>query len=326
MVPIPAPQYQQVDSTPKKGNISQKTSEKAVKTPFAILKEKHPDTRYKAEVSCTVTVDEQEFAVNVPGGNYQLAKMLACAKALKEMEGMEFPKFDRKLERVQENYLDASSIEFHPVSLLLREYGVRNVSFKQETIAHPCTVTIKQAGESYAYSSDVLPNKRQAKYEAALLAIKNLNLDSKYPKILPYQSSEDRKRRHQDLTELGNADDAEGDAVETGEETAPDVTPETEEFDPDSQAQSEAKKLESKDTGHTPASPPLSEKRPRVEPPSTTNDTVDDTSDERKQQTRANPATPRYPRGRSRGARVLIRGLRGQVYGGGYRGSQPRYY
>ena len=312
-------------------------------TPLSILQERYPEAQVRNMCTSTITIGDHEFSVTVPGNNSHHSRMHASVAALKELDGLEFPDWDQRLERVTRSYKDPSNTLLHPVSLLLKEYGTRNVIFKHDTLSEPCTVSINDSGNNRAYNSPICTTKRQAKYEAAIFAVKELGLDKKYTNILPYAQM-DRKRKHNeindDVTQLGYSietsmgiDEGQKQDSDPVEEltysqspvsfapvqpvTAPTAAPGSTETEP-----------EAKPVLEPPENQPPQEKKSRMEPPDNTQSDMGSDSPSNPEQKPAPAAAypSRHPRGgrrTPRGGRVVVRGPK--TYTGGYR-SSPRYF
>ncbi|KAI6654864.1 hypothetical protein LOD99_2743 [Oopsacas minuta] len=276
-------------------------------TPFSILREKYPDALIKTQATTTVTIGDHVFPVTIPGNNPHLSRMHACVAALKELEGLEFPDWEYRLGRIKQNSTDPNSISLHPVTLLLKEFGAKNVTFQHDLITDPCTVTINDSGRELVYISDVLPTKRQAKYEASILAIKGIGLDKKYTNILPY-GQEDRKRK---LNETPAEDNT---VAELGEQMNMGLGVEEHHAEPEVVEMVPPKPEASAPQLINEVSP-IPDKRMRTDPledkPMET-----ETIHTRRQDPRAQSSRySRYAGGRGRGNRNLIRVHRGQMYG-----------
>ena len=264
-------------------------------TPFTILQELYPDAKFTTEATTTVKIDDQEFSVTLPGNNPHLSRMHSCVAALKALEGMEFPAWDEKLERVIKNSENPHSMSLHPVTLLMKEFGTRNISFRHNLITEPCTLTINISGQQQVYSSSVCPNKKQAKYEVAIAAIKELDLDKKYTNILPYGEDE-RKRKHQgepeskEVTELSQqlSVGLEVEAPPPKEEMVDTVTTQPDTSAPESPNEQ--------------AASPIREKKIRIEVPQSMETESQSLSVKR--------FVPRYLRRGSRSTRITFRGQR----------------
>ena len=291
----------ELDTPPIPSRTPTKQLTQPKETPFTILLEKYPSARFTTEATTTVKIDDQEFSVTVPGSNPHLSRMHTCVAALKTLEGMDFPVWDEKLERVIKNSENPHSMSLHPVTLLMKEFGSRNISFKHNLITEPCTLMINISGQKQVYSSAVCQNKRQAKYEVAIAAINELDLDKKYTNILPYGEDE-RKRKHQepeskDVTELSQQ-------LSIGLEV--EASPPKEEVDdtvttkPDSPVAEPPSEQEAS---------PIRDKKIRIEVPESMETETQSPSDVKR-------FSPRYLRRGTRSTRITFRGQRGQVFPG----------
>ena len=315
-------------------------------TPLSILHDKYPEAQVRSQSTSIITIGEHEFSVTVPGNNSHESRMHASVAALKELDGLEFPEWDKRLERIIQNHRDPSSMVLHPVTLLLREYGGQNVTFKHETLLEPCTVSISEAGNLKVYISPICATKKQAKYEACIIAIKDLGLEKKYPNILP-PAQLDRKRKHTETSEANANDDVTqlGYSIQTSmgidEEQKEDSGP-VEEMQasqsptllavPAKLSMPESSKTEPEpepEPVHEQEIEPTQAKKLRMDPSENTPSDLGSDSpslEQRQQEARCAPYTARFSRvpGRYlRGVKVATRGFKG--YTGGFRGSK-RYF
>ena len=298
--PQKTPNESYVAPVPSQTPTKQPTQPK--ETPFTILLEKYPNASFTTEATTTVKIDEQEFSITVPGSNPHLSRMHACVAALKTLEGMEFPAWDEKLERVIRNSENPHSMSLHPVTLLMKEFGSRNISFKHNLITEPCTLTINISGQQQIYSSSVCPNKRQAKYEVAITAIKELELDKKYTNILPYGDDE-RKRKHQD----GEPESKE--VTELSQQLSVGLEVEAPKEDVDNTDTTKPDTSEPSEPPSDKVASPIRDKKIRIEVPQSMETETQSSSTVKR-------FSPRYLRRGTRSTRITFRGQRGQVFPG----------
>ena len=153
-------------------------------TPISMFKRLYPDFQSSFEMVCTLTVGEEEFLGR--GESRGVAKTRASANALESLNGVTFDmdKFETFFKKEIKNTYD---IEKHPASALHEVVGQTAVfSFEEEMRPGTewktfiCSVTIEDK-----QFSGVAHNKRLAKYNAAVNALKGLGLMKKFRLMSP---------------------------------------------------------------------------------------------------------------------------------------------
>lgn len=153
-------------------------------TPISMFKRLYPDFQSSFEMVCTLTVGEEEFQGR--GESRGIAKTRAAANALESRNGVTFDmeKFENFFKKDMRNTCD---IEKHPASALHEIVGQAAVfSFAEEMRpdiewkTFVCSVVIEDK-----QFSGVAHNKRLAKYNAAMSALKGLGLVKKFKLMSP---------------------------------------------------------------------------------------------------------------------------------------------
>ena len=153
-------------------------------TPISMFKRMYPDFQSSFEMVCTLTVGEEEFQGR--GESRGIAKTRASANALESLNGVTFDmeKFENYFKK---ELKDTCDIEKHPASALHEVVGQTAVFTFEEEIrpgaewkTFICSVTIEDK-----QFSGVAHNKRLAKYNSAVNALKGLGLMKKFKLMSP---------------------------------------------------------------------------------------------------------------------------------------------